>query len=119
MEFVVNLIEVTQLDVLGFHESYRKLAIAIVMVVLIYFICKPIIVHLVEKRHIVFLTYVIVSLLITILSLSIAFIDERLDNVIIGFRAVALFGFCLILSLLYQFIKRLIKRRLLKQTPQR
>lgn len=121
MEFAVHLavhlIEVTQLDVLGFNESYRKLTIAIIMVVLVYLICKPVIVRLVEREHITFLTYLIASLFITVLALCIAIIDEALDNFIIGLRAVALFGFLLIFSLLYQFVKAFIKRRLLRQSP--
>lgn len=115
MDFVVSLIEVAQLDVLGFDESYRRLTIAIIMVILIYFICKPLITKLIQKQHSIFLTYVVASLLITILSLCIVLIDNRLDSITTGLQAIALFGLFLVVSLLYQLVKRFIKRRLLKQ----
>src|SRR5690625_2304015 len=79
LRLVANLIELTQLDVLGFDESYRRLTIAMIMVLLIYFICKPLIKRLIKKQHSIFLTYVITSLLITILSLCIVIIDNRLE----------------------------------------
>lgn len=112
---MINLIEVTQLDVLGFDESYRKLTIATIMVILIYLICKPMITKLIEKQHNIFLSYVIASLLITIFSLCIALIDHQLDSITVGLQATALFGLFLVVSLLYQLVKRFIKRRLLKQ----
>lgn len=115
LRLVANLIELTQLDVLGFDESYRRLTIAMIMVLLIYFICKPLIKRLIKKQHSIFLTYVITSLLITILSLCIVIIDNRLENIAASLQAIALFGFFLVVSLLYQLIRRFIRRKLLKR----
>lgn len=119
MDFVVSLIEVAQLDVLGFDASYRRLTIALIMVILIYFICKPLITKLIEKQHSIFLTYVVASLLITILSLCIVLLDNRLDSITTGLQAIALFGLFLVVSLLYQLVKRFIKRRLLNKRAKR
>lgn len=108
----MNLIQITQLDILGIHETYRKLTIAFIMIFITYFIIRPLITKLVIGRNIMFLTYLVVSLLITIISVSIALIDNELNSIALGLQATALFGLCLVLLLLFQLIKRIITKNL-------
>lgn len=116
MNLIVNIIQVTQLDTLGFTDEYRKLTIAFIMLFLTYFICKPLIRKLIEGKHIMFLTYVIVASFMTILALIIALINDQLNSIALVLQAIALFGLLLSTYLLYQLFKRIIKRNFKRYT---
>jgi len=112
---MLNFIEVTQLDVLGFHENYRQLTVAIIMVILGYFVCRPLIAKLVKRQHIVFLTYIILSLLLTVISLNLVLLNNEMTYVLISLQAIAIFGFCLVAVLLYKLLRQFVKQKILNR----
>lgn len=116
MEFILFIIQVSQLDTLGFHKVYRHLAIAFMLVVITYFICKPLIVKLIKGHYILFLTYIIISLLLMTMSLTIALIDKKIHSIILALQAISLFGICLIVFVTYKLIKKMIITKL-QRTP--
>lgn len=116
MDILNNFIQLSQLDILGFHDNYRSLLITFIMILLLYFICKPLVKFLIKSEQIVFLTYLIVSLLSTIAVLNVSLIDKQLNYVVLGFQAVALFGLSLLVILVVQHISRFIKRQFEKRT---
>jgi len=116
MSILSNFIQLSQLDALGFHDNYRKLLFAFTMVLLLYFICKPLVKLLIKGKQIVFLTYLIVSLMSIITVLNLALIDKHLNFVALVLQAIGLFGMSLFVYLLIQHVSRFIKGQFEKRT---
>ncbi|HZW67431.1 MAG TPA: hypothetical protein VFF20_02280 [Pseudogracilibacillus sp.] len=116
MSILSDFIQLSQLDALGFHDKHRTLLFAFIMVLLLYFICKPLVKYLIKGEQIVFLTYLIVSLLSVIAVLNIALIDKQANLPALALQAIGLFGISLSALSLIQHVSRYIKRQFEKRT---
>lgn len=105
------MIHIAQLDMLGIHETHRHLIVALLMMVFMYMICRPLINRLITGRHHLFLTYVIVSLLTMNIALALALIDRTLNSIVLSLQVIGLLGLCLMIYILYQLIKQFIQRK--------
>lgn len=111
MKLSIFFIQISQLDILGFHEMYRQYTVAFLMVVIGYIIGRPIITKLVKRNFFILLTYLFVSLVTSVITLTIALINPTLNSITIGLQAIILFGLCLIVFLIYRMLKEWIKQK--------
>lgn len=104
-------IQLTQLEILGFHETYQKFAISLGMITIIYFLSKPIIKKLMEGQRIIVLTYWYVSLMTIIIAFLLQELNPSFHAVLISVKAIAFFGFVLIAFLTIQFLFRFLQNK--------
>lgn len=104
-------IHTAQLDVLGFHQTYRILTVILIIIFIIYLISKPIVKKLIDGRYITFITYIMLSLTVLTGSSLIAIYHNDLDIVILTIQSIIMFSFCLVLFILFSTIKQLIQRK--------
>lgn len=107
-----SLIQLEQLEVLGFHQSYQILVAMFVAMIACYFILKLIMIACVRKRYTTFLTYFVLSLLILSTMLLLAIFYDNFELVMISLQATTCFGVALILYKMYERIKYFIRRKI-------
>lgn len=111
MNLIDSFIHTSQLDVLGFHDTYRKVTIIFLIVLFIYIITKPIVKKLIERKLITLTTYILLSFLLLTSTSLIAVYEKKIELVSLTLLAIGLFGFCLVFFLLFSLMKQLFQRK--------
>jgi len=113
LSFLQSWINMTQLSILGINETYLYGAIVLLGIIISYFIIEPIISWFVALGSQRLLSYLISSLIVLVLFITMILFNDHLHHLFfdllkIAFTSISLFG---IILAVYNYIKRLIQRQ--------
>lgn len=105
IEPLLDLINIDQLEMLGFKKEYFNYIVIFLVIFVICTFMKPIISFLSDKNYTFVLTYLISSLTLITIALILARVQAHISVLKFVFQPVIMFGFCLAIYMIYQFIK--------------
>lgn len=106
---MLDVINIEQLNILGFNEEYRYITFISVIIFIASFILKPIIIILSKKQYYFVLTYIITSLLFIVIALMTSYVKNELFLLKSIFQSIVLFGICFTIYILFRIIKGKVK----------
>src|SRR5690625_5297387 len=93
MDALLNMVEISQLEVLGFTVEHGYFLIMFFSFLLLYLLVKPFITVLADKRYVYVLVYVIGSLIMLVISLVLSILQADFLYLKIGIQSISLCGF--------------------------
>lgn len=106
---MLDIINVAQLEVLGFKKEYRIITVVFMSFFMISFILKPFVMIVSHNNYIFVLTYTIGSLLLLVITFIIAYLFNDTSILKPVFQSVVFFGIGFVFYLLFKVIKEQIK----------
>src|SRR5690625_2933365 len=118
MEFLtLNKWEQLLEQVISVHA--QQLVFSFILIFITFIVLRPIVIWLVVRRDIVFLTYIIVSLFLIVFVLSLRMQNEETELILRFIEGISLFGFSLVIFYSFHYIKQKISYRLRRRPPNR
>lgn len=106
MHNLFDIVNVAQLEVLGFKQEYRYIVFFVVSFVIVSMVLKPFITIISNLNYIYVLTYVISSLLLIVITSMIAYVDNNLVLLKTVFDSLVIFGILFVLYIVSKLFKK-------------
>lgn len=111
MEIFFEIVNMNQLEVLGFKGEVRYLLIFLLCIFLVSILVWPLIYIMIEKRFIYLLIYIISSLTILVIAYSVTMLQKEWFILKTAIQSVFIFGLGLTTYMIFQIFKENLQQK--------